>query len=565
MHLNSLILLTEAGIGGEEIYKKYYNNLPPYVFSAVVVLDIASVPNVNQEGVLSKLSIIEPDQIKKVGPIAKWLLKLLGNVKMDDTRSVYEVLRQNLYFPVYTNISDFISASRLYYKYKSKLKPEQKDINRYSSIYEFIEAMQIFTKEYRDTEIKEKETEYLFENENWIIISPLTQDAACLWGHTEEYGDDELWCTARYGGSYYKRYAEGGKLYIFINKKNPVDRYQLYMTDRISDIEFRNKHNQSFDPYSVFDNDVIDFIKTELNYDMDLENLEPDYEGDLYQDAINEAVDDLRYFAEIYLHTGWSHTNYLFDDNELNSSLSDSARMMFEFYTGETDGVKFIKKIIDEFDNYIHESRDVDESTEFIIGRKVYNDEQEVIITQEMIERRTDNYNFLFIQENIVTIAEEYNDENNTVYYDGNNIILTATNPQYFGYYNKDFYIELLDIEYLFEGEKLTESILKTINKNTVIYAIFSLDGEFVFTHPRVEELNKMLDIYNNYSDKAQNRLVKYIKKIYNEKDENEIEKIFKQIDSEWVENFLDSQEADIKNQITLFGESKNKTIQTRK
>ena len=64
--------------------------------------------------------------------------------------------------------------------------------------------------------------EKLFEDENWLVIHPKTEEAACY------YGKGTRWCTAAREDNYFDRYNQDGNLYIIISKKNPEEKYQFH-------------------------------------------------------------------------------------------------------------------------------------------------------------------------------------------------------------------------------------------------------------------------------------------------------------------------------------------------
>jgi antitoxin component HigA of HigAB toxin-antitoxin module len=62
------------------------------------------------------------------------------------------------------------------------------------------------------SEIK-KDVEKIYEDENWLILTPKTEEAA------KYYGKNTRWCTAAEKDNYFDQYNKDGPLYILINKK----------------------------------------------------------------------------------------------------------------------------------------------------------------------------------------------------------------------------------------------------------------------------------------------------------------------------------------------------------
>jgi hypothetical protein len=86
-----------------------------------------------------------------------------------------------------------------FYKYNSRFKGEQtpKDINKYPNLAEIYKAY----KPYKDLEKmkhgmgdprKIKDSILVLENDEFLVMSPLTEEASC------ELGKDTEWCTAKY-------------------------------------------------------------------------------------------------------------------------------------------------------------------------------------------------------------------------------------------------------------------------------------------------------------------------------------------------------------------------------
>ncbi len=120
----------------------------------------------------------------------------------------------------------------LFYQIKQqkmdRLLPK-KAIEQYSSFKEFVESIEEIAPKYREylAQKQEKSTKgegqlKVYENDTWVIYFPQTQGAACALGK----GTD--WCTAAPGLGYYQNYAEEDQLIIFINKKDPEEKYQFH-------------------------------------------------------------------------------------------------------------------------------------------------------------------------------------------------------------------------------------------------------------------------------------------------------------------------------------------------
>ena len=98
-----------------------------------------------------------------------------------------------------------------------------KDINQikslpdlYDLIKEYLNLPEEFVNETTNEEqrIKENEACRLFEDKDWLVIQPLTEQAAII------YGRGTQWCTsATRSYNYFERYNSQGPLFILISKK----------------------------------------------------------------------------------------------------------------------------------------------------------------------------------------------------------------------------------------------------------------------------------------------------------------------------------------------------------
>ena len=175
----------------QQIYNSYYKHIPLDVFNAAVSADPTSY---NQ------------DKIVKVGNFVKWILKLYSNNswKLGDSYETKDLLTK-------------------FIKYKSKLPIEKRDINRYNSISALYSIIQTLENEEVKTqsEIKKEGAEVVYEDAEWKIVIPLTEEASCIYGaHTK-------WCTAGRENNMFEYYNKDGRLYININKETG-DKYQFH-------------------------------------------------------------------------------------------------------------------------------------------------------------------------------------------------------------------------------------------------------------------------------------------------------------------------------------------------
>lgn len=204
-----MMLLYEAATLGD-IHARYYADISDRDFRTIVQAD----PTWNKG---------KPD---KMGRYGKWLLGLYkkGSLKLEDLYKVTEDLK---YFVKYYN------------------KIEDKDINHYADINQLYDVVKPFKQAQEDgqelatsksDEVRKAKADCrkIFENGEWLILVPLTKEAAIY------YGKNTRWCTAATNGNnMFAHYNAKGPLYVNIDKRSNR-KYQFHFeTSQFMDEEDR--------------------------------------------------------------------------------------------------------------------------------------------------------------------------------------------------------------------------------------------------------------------------------------------------------------------------------------
>jgi hypothetical protein len=186
--------------------------------------------------------------------------------------------------------ADFLRRQlELFYQIKQqkmdRLLPK-KAIEQYGSFEEFVDSIEEIAPKYKEylAQKQEKSTKgegqlKVYENKTWAIYFPQTQGAACALGK----GTD--WCTAAPGLGYYQNYANEDQLIIFINKKDPEEKYQ-----------FHYKSGQFMDKNDIGLNEDNKFYY--LNYILRKAVKNTEYEKYLSEIALEE-IDRLYSFSDV--------------------------------------------------------------------------------------------------------------------------------------------------------------------------------------------------------------------------------------------------------------------------
>lgn len=166
----------------EDIRVKYYPKIPVDVFNTYIAADPTG------------------------GKYQKWILNLLkGGLKAEDLYKVNDYLK-------------------IFDKYKAKLPV--KDINQLKSLsqlFTLIEPIKLridggdksVESSNEQARLIKADTDKIYEDSKWVILSPKTQESACY------YGKGTQWCTAANASdNKFNDYNSQGRLYIIINKSH---------------------------------------------------------------------------------------------------------------------------------------------------------------------------------------------------------------------------------------------------------------------------------------------------------------------------------------------------------
>lgn len=137
---------------------------------------------------------------------------------------------------------------------------ENKDITSYKTTEEIVEAISIAELKNLKNELS-KEVLRLYENDDWLIIKPLS------WLASQKYGSSTKWCTSmEKSPEYFLRYTKEGILIYCLNKKTGkhVGVYKKLVYDiEISFWDIYDKRIDSMESGLPFE--IINLLKEELN------------------------------------------------------------------------------------------------------------------------------------------------------------------------------------------------------------------------------------------------------------------------------------------------------------
>lgn len=175
--------------------------------------------------VVEVLSRMDPSKTNKYLPFmikctSEWVQWINNELKNETFKEMFEVIKD----------FDDLSERNLL---------ENKDIYSYESNQDIIEAVKLAKEKVTRSEVKKKETEVLYEDDQWLIIYPLSVRSSNL------YGKGTKWCVSSEDnnyGKYYKQYTENGSLVFVIDKTVKESEYR---TNEFAKVAFHNDRKKN--------------------------------------------------------------------------------------------------------------------------------------------------------------------------------------------------------------------------------------------------------------------------------------------------------------------------------
>ena len=137
-----------------------------------------------------------------------------------------------------------------------KINKAPKDIYSYSTIGSLDFVTNLAKTLLSKKDIKEIESDKIYEDDDVLIVSPKTHRASCY------YGANTKWCTSSRDIGQYKHYANAGILFYLINKKNN-EKLALYipLITGIGNATITHPVHQSIESLEVFNELDVDITE----------------------------------------------------------------------------------------------------------------------------------------------------------------------------------------------------------------------------------------------------------------------------------------------------------------
>ena len=257
------------------LYDALYQNIPKDVYKSIVKNDPESKKD-------------EKGFVIKVDKLSKWMLDLWKKFKFNiKDENKLKIVYDSLDF--YEKHRKDLTGDLEQYKNLKNIKNIDELIDITKRIEDYLQSRDNISK----GQIKqgEKDIEIIFENEKWKILIPLTFAASVKWGHN---CNNAKWCASSTSSKWsYDYYNSIDYLYIFYNKKNPVNSYKAFIEspNKIQFTNTENLENNSTDVFYKFikDEDLEQVVKDKLFFHAKKLAMNPDYQNEFLLKRIKET------------------------------------------------------------------------------------------------------------------------------------------------------------------------------------------------------------------------------------------------------------------------------------
>lgn len=260
-------LYIKAAVSIENLKEQFAKDLPDDVFKQLIELD----PTSNFDA-------------GKGGKYCPWIFRQYNAKHLTEAD--------------YVNLKDALELfSKQYKKYPSA------DIGSYKTVEDFLNA----THAVGDRELTDKEKakllkkqahhagdsdrEFIVSDGEWEVWRPLTYAGSI--SLAREGGHKAKWCTAYEGDTHYwDSYTRKGPLYIFLNKSNPDEKYQLHIqTNSWYDINDRSQGMDAFYDFCGAHPNIGNYFKVHTTNGVvycagEVVRYQPDAEEIIFEDGI---------------------------------------------------------------------------------------------------------------------------------------------------------------------------------------------------------------------------------------------------------------------------------------
>ena len=181
----------------------------------LILIDMAKIKELKEQNPNYNISIIDILSAMDPSKTNKYLPFMIKSVS-DWVEWIEKELKENTFKEMFDVIRDFHDLSE-----RNLL--ENKDIYSYPSNPDIVQTVKNAKEKVTISEVKNKETEILYEDDRWLVLYPLSVRSSNV------YGKGTKWCVSSEDnnyGKYYKQYIENGCLVFVIDKSVKETEYR---------------------------------------------------------------------------------------------------------------------------------------------------------------------------------------------------------------------------------------------------------------------------------------------------------------------------------------------------
>lgn len=247
---------------------------------------------------------------------------------------------------------DNIRALFQFHRHTEEKRIVGKDVNSYNNWAELQKDVALATLK-QNQKLLEKEVQKVFENEEWLIVRPLTIESSLT------YGAGTKWCTAsKQNKDYFYRYSVNGVLCYSINKIDG-DKYGLYYDKNNLEFSIWNAPDKRID--SVESNIPSEIMGNTYKFMKD-EKCNYDYFSDFEKERCEKfypVKDKISEYPEGYANPQWEDEAELtdyddndaleaieYDDNTMNQALLIANNQLNRFTPPNQDLLEGLQRYI---------------------------------------------------------------------------------------------------------------------------------------------------------------------------------------------------------------------------
>lgn len=197
--------------------------------------------------------------------------------------------------------TDEIKKLNRFFEYNEKGLVKNNDLMTYKTSKQILDEVAVIDEKLEEKRL-EKEVIKLLDNEDWLVLKPLTFEASC------KYGANTTWCTTtKNEPKYFKQYTKDAILIYSMNKKTGY-KVATHYNFKDEELSFWNEADKKVESASTkLPNDIISIIRDECVFNSNKKSNESIFlskngkiKNKIEQAIERESIIDNSYFGDMY-------------------------------------------------------------------------------------------------------------------------------------------------------------------------------------------------------------------------------------------------------------------------